>query len=85
VKPVKVKALGDLKLVKRALAEQARQRVLQASQEVKAVQQAASDKDLFVRAGGGGGAPAPPPPPRPPHPPPRFYLWDQDAAGIEKG
>jgi DNA-nicking Smr family endonuclease len=52
VKPVKVKALGDLKLVKRALAEQARQRVLQASQEVKAVQQAASDKDLFIRAAG---------------------------------
>jgi DNA-nicking Smr family endonuclease len=52
VKPVKVKALGDLKLVKRALAEQARQRILQASQEVKTVQQAASDKDLFIRAAG---------------------------------
>jgi DNA-nicking Smr family endonuclease len=52
VKPVKGKALGDLKLVKRALAEQARQRILQASQEVKTVQQAASDKDLFVRAAG---------------------------------
>ena len=52
MKPVKVKALGDLKLVKRALAEQARQRILQASQEVKTVQQAASDKDLFIRAAG---------------------------------
>lgn len=49
---VKVKALGDLKVVKRAIAEQAQQRVLQASQEVKAVKQAASDKDLFVRAAG---------------------------------
>lgn len=49
---VKVKALGDLKVVKRAIAEQARQRILQASQQVKAVQQAASDKDLFVRAAG---------------------------------
>jgi len=52
VKPVKVKALGDLKVVKRAIAEQAQQRILQASQQVKAVQQAASDKDLFIRAAG---------------------------------
>lgn len=49
---LKVKALGDLKVVKRAIAEQARQRALQASQQVKAIQQAASDKDLFVRAAG---------------------------------
>lgn len=49
---VKVKTLGDLKVVKRAIAEQARQRVLQASQEVKTVKQAASDKDLFTRAAG---------------------------------
>jgi DNA-nicking Smr family endonuclease len=49
---VKVKALDDLKVVKRAIAEQARQRALQASQQIKAVQQAASDKDLFVRAAG---------------------------------
>lgn len=49
---VKVKALGDLKVVKRAIAERAQQRILQASQQVKAVQQAASDKDLFVRAAG---------------------------------
>ncbi|MCM2296175.1 Smr/MutS family protein [Rhodoferax sp.] len=52
MKPVKVKALGDLKVVKRAIAEQAQQRILQASQQVKAVQQAASDKDLFIRAAG---------------------------------
>ena len=52
MKPVKVKALGDLKVVKRAIAEQAQQRILQASQQVKAVEQAASDKDLFIRAAG---------------------------------
>ena len=52
MKPVKVSTLGDLKVVKRAIAEQARQRILQASQEVKAVKQAASDKDLFTRAAG---------------------------------
>lgn len=52
MKPVKVKALGDLKVVKRAIAEQAQQRIRQASQQVKAVKQAASDKDLFIRAAG---------------------------------
>jgi DNA-nicking Smr family endonuclease len=52
VKPVKVNALGDLKVVKRAIAEQARERELQASQQVKAVKQTASDKDLFIRAAG---------------------------------
>jgi DNA-nicking Smr family endonuclease len=52
VKPVKVKALGDLKVVKRAIAEQAQQRELQASQQVKAAKQTASDKDLFIRAAG---------------------------------
>jgi DNA-nicking Smr family endonuclease len=51
-KPVKVKALTDLKVVKRAIAEKARQRTEQASAQVKAVKQAASDKDLFVRAAG---------------------------------
>jgi DNA-nicking Smr family endonuclease len=49
---VKVKTLGELKVVKRAIAERAQQRILQASQEVKAVKQAASDKDLFTRAAG---------------------------------
>ena len=52
MKPVKVKALGDLKVVERAIAEQAQQRELQASQQVKAVKQTASDKDLFIRAAG---------------------------------
>jgi len=51
-KPVKVKALTDLKVVKKAIAEKARQRTEQASAQVKAVKQAASDKDLFVRAAG---------------------------------
>lgn len=49
---VKVKALGDLKVVKRAIAEQAQERALQASQQAQAAQQAASDKDLFIRAAG---------------------------------
>jgi DNA-nicking Smr family endonuclease len=52
VKPVKVKTLTDLKIVKRAIAEQAQQRVIQASAQVKAVKQAASDRDLFIRAAG---------------------------------
>jgi len=52
VKPVKVKTLTDLKVVKKAIAEQARQRVAQASAQAKAVKQAASDKDLFIRAAG---------------------------------
>ena len=52
MKPVKVKALTDLKVVKKAIADQARQRVAQASAQAKAVKQAASDKDLFVRAAG---------------------------------
>ena len=51
-KPVKVKALTNLKVVKKAIAEKARQRTEQASAQVKAVKQAASDKDLFVRAAG---------------------------------
>jgi DNA-nicking Smr family endonuclease len=49
---VKVKALADLKVVKKAIAEQTRQRAVQASTQAKAVRQAASDKDLFIRAAG---------------------------------
>ena len=52
MKPFKVKTLSDLKVVKKAIADQARQRVAQASAQAKAVKQAASDKDLFVRAAG---------------------------------
>lgn len=51
-KPVKVKALTDLKVVKKAIAERATQRLAQVSAQAKAIQQAASDKDLFVRAAG---------------------------------
>ena len=49
---LKVKALTDLKVVKKAIAERAKQRVEQASTLVKVARQAASDKDLFVRAAG---------------------------------
>jgi DNA-nicking Smr family endonuclease len=49
---VKVKTLTDLKIVKRAIAEQAQQRIAQASVQVKAIKQAASDRDLFIRAAG---------------------------------
>jgi DNA-nicking Smr family endonuclease len=52
VKPVKVNALADLKVVKKAIAELAKQRIHQASTQAKAVKQAASDKDLFIRAAG---------------------------------
>jgi DNA-nicking Smr family endonuclease len=51
-KVVKVNSLTDLKVVKRAIAEQAQLRVKQATVQAKAVKQAASDKDLFVRAAG---------------------------------
>lgn len=49
---VKVRAFGDLKVVKKAIAEQAKQHILHASAQVKAVKQAATDKDLFIRAAG---------------------------------
>ena len=49
---VKVKALTDLKIVKRAIADQALQRAALASAQAKAAKQAASDKDLFTRAAG---------------------------------
>jgi len=51
-KAVKVTALTDLKVVKRAMAEQTKERLLQATAQAKAVKQAATDKDLFVRAAG---------------------------------
>ncbi len=49
---VRVNTFGDLKVVKKAIAAQAQQRILQASEQVKAIKQAATDKDLFVRAAG---------------------------------
>ncbi len=52
MKPVKISTLGELKVVKKAIAEHAKQRAEQQTAQVKAVKQAASDKDLFVRAAG---------------------------------
>lgn len=49
---LKIKTLTDLKIVKRAIAEQAHQQATQASAEVKAVKQTATDRDLFIRAAG---------------------------------
>lgn len=49
---LKVRTLGDLKVVRQALAVQAQQRLAQASAQAKAVKQAATDKDLFVKAAG---------------------------------
>ena len=49
---VKVNALTDLKVVKKAIAAQAQARIAQASAQVKAEKQASSDKDLFVKAAG---------------------------------
>jgi DNA-nicking Smr family endonuclease len=51
-KVVKVTALTDLKVVKRAIAEQTQLRITQATAQAKAVKQSSSDKDLFVRAAG---------------------------------
>ena len=50
--PLKVKTLTDLKIVKRAIAEQAQQRAAQASARVLAVKQATTDRDLFIKAAG---------------------------------
>jgi len=49
---VKVKTLSDLKVVKKVIAERTQARLAQASAQAKAVKQAASDRDLFVRAAG---------------------------------
>jgi len=49
---IRVKTLGDLKVVKKAIAAQAQQRILLASERIKTTKQAATDKDLFVRAAG---------------------------------
>ncbi len=49
---LKVHSLTDLKLVKRALAEQARERTLQLSTQARAQRQASSDRDLFLKAAG---------------------------------
>jgi DNA-nicking Smr family endonuclease len=52
VSGVKVKSLGELKKVKKALAEQAEVRERAAKAQAAVAKQAASDRDLFVRAAG---------------------------------
>ncbi len=52
MKPVKVQSLADLKTVKKAIAAQAQRRAAQASAQAKAVKQAATDRDLFIKAAG---------------------------------
>ena len=49
---VKVKTLNDLKVVKKAIAAQAQARVEQSRAQARAEKQAASDKDLFIKAAG---------------------------------
>jgi len=71
VTPVKVKALSDLKVVKKVIAERTQARLAQASAQAKAVKQSASDRDLFVRA---AGAVKPLPDPRKVHHPPAQKL-----------
>lgn len=51
-KPVKVSSLADLKLVKRKIDAQAQAQAQRAAELARAKQQAASEKDLFVRAAG---------------------------------
>jgi DNA-nicking Smr family endonuclease len=52
VTALRVTTLADLKMVKKAIAEQTKKHLAQANAGAKAVQQAATDKDLFVRAAG---------------------------------
>lgn len=80
---VKIHALTDLKVVKKAMAEQAQKRTLQVTAAARAQHQVASDKDLFVRAAGVV-KPLPdkrkvvhPVPPKPPRP--MQYLADEKA------
>lgn len=51
-KPVIVTSLSDLKLVKREIEAQAQQRAQAAAEQVRVKQQAASEKNLFIRAAG---------------------------------
>ena len=51
-KPVIVTSLSDLKLVTREIEAQAQQRAKAAADKAKALQQASSEKNLFVRAAG---------------------------------
>lgn len=51
-KPLKVTSLAELKLVKRQIEAQALQQAQQAAELARAQQQAASEKNLFIRAAG---------------------------------
>jgi len=51
-KPVKVNSLAELKLVKREIEAQARQRAQQVAELARTKQQEASEKNLFIRAAG---------------------------------
>ena len=51
-KPVIVTSLSDLKLVKREIEAQAQQRATAAAEQARVQQQAASEKNLFIRAAG---------------------------------
>lgn len=51
-KPVKVASLAELKLVKREIEAQTRQRLQQAAQALRAEKQAATEKNLFIQAAG---------------------------------
>jgi len=52
VRPVKVNALADLKLVKREIEAQALSQAQQVAELAKARRQASTEKDLFIRAAG---------------------------------
>lgn len=51
-KPVKVNSLAELKLVKREIEAQARQRAQQVAELARTKQQETSEKNLFIRAAG---------------------------------
>ncbi len=85
--PVKVSSLAELKLVKREIEAQALRRALRVAELARSRQQAASEKDLFVRA---AGAVQPLPDQRrvllkkePPAPQAMQYLRDEKAVLIE--
>jgi len=83
VKPLKVKALSELKVVKKVIAERTQARAAQAHAQVLASQQSASDRDLFIRAAGAV-KPLPDPrkvlhPSRPKPPTAMSYERDQQA------
>ena len=86
-KPVKVSSLAELKLVKRAIEAQAACEAQRLAELARARQQAASEKDLFIRA---AGVVQPVPDKRravlkktPPPPKPMQFKLDEEAVLIE--